>query len=83
MKKLSPPQFDALRYAKGRQLYAKDINEGNGNMRRTLLWLLKHELLTWDPIYQGRVVLTKLGEQKLDEARAARRPQVLQHKGKP
>lgn len=66
-KTLSPPQFNALRYAKSRQLYAKDINEGNGNMRRTLLWLLKHEMLAWDPIYNGRVVLTRLGEQLLDE----------------
>lgn len=77
-KKLSRPQFDALRYAKGRQLYAANINDGNGNMRRTLLWLLKHELLAWDPIFHGRVVLTKLGEQKLDEARAERRPQARQ-----
>ena len=37
--KLSRPQLDALRYAKNRQLYAADINEGNGNRRRTLLWL--------------------------------------------
>lgn len=83
MTKLSRPQFNALRYAKGRQLYAKDINEGNGNMRRSLLWLLKHALLAWDPIYKARVVLTKLGEQKLDEARAARRPQILRHKEQP
>lgn len=67
--KLSRPQIDALRYAKGRQLYADNINKGNGNMRRTLLSLLKHELLGWDPIYHGRVVLTALGEQKLAEAR--------------
>jgi hypothetical protein len=69
VKKLSRPQIDALRYAKGRQLYAARINEGNGNMRRTLLWLLKHELLGWDPIYHGCAVLTALGEQKLTEAR--------------
>ena len=74
MKKLSQPQFDALRYAKGRQLYAKDINEGNGNLRRSLLWLLKHGLLAWDPIYQGRIVLTELGTQKLAEEREARIP---------
>lgn len=67
-KKLSRPQLDALRYAKGRQLYAADINGGNGNMRRTLLWLLKHGLLDWDPIYRGRIVLTELGKQKLAEA---------------
>ena len=61
-KKLSRPQRAALRYAKNRQLYAADINEGNGNRRRTLLWLLKHGFLAWDPIYQGRVILTKLAE---------------------
>jgi hypothetical protein len=68
-KKLSGPQINALRYANGRQLYATDINGGNGNMRRTLLWLLKHGLLDWDPIYHERVALTKLGKQKLAEAR--------------
>jgi len=67
--KLSRPQLDALRYANGRQLYAKDINDGNGNRRRTLLWLIKHGLLGWDPNYQGRVVLTALGKQKLADAR--------------
>lgn len=72
-RKLSRPQFDALRYAKGRQLYAKDLNEGNGNLRRTLLWLLKHELLAWDPIYRGRIALTALGAQTLDKERSARR----------
>jgi hypothetical protein len=66
--KLSQPQIEALRYANGRQLYAADINGGNGNRRRTLLWLLKHGLLSWDPIYTGRVVLTELGRRKLAEA---------------
>jgi hypothetical protein len=70
--KLSRPQIDALRYARSRQLYAADINDGDGNMRRTLLWLIKHGLLGWDPIYSGRVVLTKLGEQKLTESREAK-----------
>lgn len=66
--RLSRPQIAALRYAKSRQLYAEDINEGNGNRRRTLLWLLDHELLTWDPIYYARAVLTNLGEKLLAEA---------------
>jgi hypothetical protein len=70
--KLSRPQIDALRYARSRQLYAADINDGDGNMRRTLLWLIKHGLLGWDPIYSGHVVLTKLGEQKLTESREAK-----------
>ena len=67
--KLSRPQLDALRYAKGRQLFAADINEGNGNRRRTLLSLLKLDMLAWDPIYRGGVVVTALGKQKLAEAR--------------
>ena len=66
--RLSQPQFKALRYAKGRQLYAEDVNEGNGNRKRTLLWLIDHGLLTWDPIYYARVVLTDLGEKLLAEA---------------
>lgn len=73
MKKLSRPQFDALRYASGRQLYARDVNEGNGNMRRTLLWLIEHELLAWDPIYHGRLVLTETGSQKLADERQRQR----------
>ena len=68
MKKLSRPQLDALRYARGRQLYAESINVGNGNLRRTLLWLLKHELLDWDPIYHGRIILTERGTQQLVDA---------------
>ncbi len=72
MKKLSQPQFDALRYVKGRDLYAESINSGNGNMRRTILSLIKRGLLGWDPIYHGRVVLTELGKQKLAEAREAK-----------
>ena len=38
--KLSRPQIDALRYAKGRMIYAADIG-GNGNGRRTLLSLFR------------------------------------------
>ena len=34
-------------------------------MRRSILWLLDHGLLGWDPIYHGRVVLTPAGEQAL------------------
>ena len=67
--KLSRPQLNALRYANGRQLYADTINDGDGNLRRSLLWLIKHGLLGWDPIYRGGVVLTDLGKQKLAEAR--------------
>jgi hypothetical protein len=66
---LSRPQVNALRYVKGRQLYASDINEGNGNLRRTILWLLDRGLLGWDPIYQGRVVLTETGVQALTAVR--------------
>ena len=69
--KLSRAQLDALRYAKGRLLYAADINGGNGNRRRTLLSLFKIGMLAWDPspIYHGRVVLTAAGEQQLQQAR--------------
>jgi hypothetical protein len=73
---LSRPQIDALRYASGRQLYADDINNGNGNMRRTLLSLLKIGMLAWDPIYQGRVVLTTAGKQKLADWRQQQRPRA-------
>ncbi len=66
--KLSRPQIDALRYASGRQLYADAINSGNGNLRRTLSWLINHGLLGWDPTYQGRVVVTAEGEQALKDA---------------
>ena len=67
--KLSGPQLDALRYAKGRMIYAADINGGNGNRRRTLLSLLKIGMLAWDPICHARVVLTAAGEQQLQQAR--------------
>ena len=67
--KLSRAQLDALRYAKGRMLYAADINSGNGNRRRTLLSLLKIGMLAWDPIYHARIVLTPAGEQQLQQAR--------------
>ena len=66
---LSRPQLDALRYVKGWMLFAEDINEGNGNMRRTILSLFKLGMLGWDPIYRGRTVLTELGEQKLAATR--------------
>ena len=66
--KLSRAQLDALRYAKGRVLYAADINDGNGNRRRTLLSLFKIGMLAWDPIYHARVVLTTAGEQQLQHA---------------
>ncbi len=65
MKKLSRPQIEGLCYTRGRQLYAQDINEGDGNVRRTLLWLIKHGLLGWDPIYHGRVVVTAAGQEQL------------------
>jgi hypothetical protein len=67
--KLSRPQLDALRYAKGRMLFAKDINEGNGNRRRTLQWLIKHGMLDWDPLYHGRVVVTAAGEEQIAKGR--------------
>ena len=67
--KLSRAQLDALRYAKGRMIYAADINGGNGNRRRTLLSLLKIGMLGWDPIYHARVVLTAAGEQQLQQER--------------
>ncbi|HSX22443.1 MAG TPA: hypothetical protein VLE97_06660 [Gaiellaceae bacterium] len=66
---LSKQQIDALRYASDRHLYAEAINEGNGNKRRSLLSLFKLGLLAWDPIYQGRAVLTPAGKQALDAAR--------------
>lgn len=70
---LSRPQIDALRYARGRHLYASDINEGNGNTKRSLMWLLDHGLLGWDPLYQGRVVLTPAGDQALATVREIER----------
>ena len=65
---LSRQQINALRYASGRSLYAKDINEGDGNLRRTLLSLFKIGLLDWDPLY-GRAVLTPIGKDALKIAR--------------
>jgi hypothetical protein len=70
---LSRPQIDALRYAKGRMLFAADINSGNGNLRRTLLSLIKIGMLDWDPIYRGRLVLTPAGEQQLQNDRDRKR----------
>ena len=64
-KKLSRAQVEGLRYARRGHLYARDINEGDGNVRRTLLWLIDRGFLTWDTIYHGRVVITELGEQAL------------------
>ena len=72
-KKLSCPQINALRYVNARSLYAESLNNGNGNMKRTLLWLLKHGLLDWDPIYYGRVVLTDAGQKQLQRADEHRR----------
>jgi hypothetical protein len=69
---LSRQQFDALRYVSGRRLYAKDINEGNGNRRRSLLALFKIGLLDWDPIY-GSVVLTPVGKEALKTAQEIQR----------
>lgn len=66
---LSRSQIDALRYAKGRQLFAADINEGNGNMRRTLLSLFKLGMLVWHPLYHGRVVVTAAGIEQLAKDR--------------
>ena len=67
--RLSRPQIDGLRYAKGRQLYAKDVNEGNGNMRRTLRSLIDLGLLAWGPAWHGCLVLTEAGKQALDAVR--------------
>jgi hypothetical protein len=80
MRTLSRAQITALKYANGRQLYEADINSGNGNLRRTLLRLIKHSLLGWDPIYHGRIVLTDLGKHKLAEARERDRPGILRIK---
>jgi hypothetical protein len=56
-------------------LFAKDVNEGNGNLRRSILWLIDHGLLGWDPVYHARVVLTASGEQQLALlAHAPRKP---------
>ncbi len=57
----------------GRQLYAADINGGNGNMRRTLLSLFHLGLLDWDALYKGRVVLTAVGTQTLQTERERRK----------
>ena len=65
---LSPQQVKALRYASSRQLFADAINEGDGNLRRSLLSLFKLGLLAWDPIYQGRAAVTPAGTQALAAA---------------
>jgi hypothetical protein len=67
---LSPQQLKALHYASGRDLYAAAINEGNGNLRRSILSLFKLGLLGWDPIRHGRAVLTPAGKDALGAARA-------------
>jgi hypothetical protein len=69
MTSLSRPQLTILRYVKGHQLYAADINSGNGNRRRTLLSLLKLGMLSLDPIYRGHIELTEAGKQQLQQAR--------------
>jgi hypothetical protein len=65
---LSRPQLDRLRSAAAHPIFTVDINRGNE--RRTYASLFKLGLLDWDPILQGRVKVTALGEQKLAEARA-------------
>lgn len=66
---LSDPQLKALRYVAGRQLYAESINEGDGNLRRSILSLFKIGLLAWDPIYNGRATVTAAGQRALEVAR--------------
>lgn len=62
---LSRPQISALRYVRGRRLFATDVNEGNGNRKRSILWLLDRGMLDWDPICNGHIVLTAAGIQAL------------------
>ena len=64
---LSRPQLKALRYVKGRMLYAESINNGDGNLRRSIMALFKNGLVDWDPIYTGRAVLTEAGESALKD----------------
>lgn len=66
---LSRQQLKALRYAAGRHLDAKSINEGDGNLRRSILSLFKIGLVAWDPIYNGRARVTEAGERALAIAR--------------
>lgn len=73
---LSRPQIDALRYAKRRQLYADDLNNGNGNMRRTFMSLLKLKMLDWDPLYHGRVVVTAAGLEQIAKDRWNKLPDM-------
>jgi hypothetical protein len=73
---LSRPQLDAIRYAKGRQLFAADVNEGNGNTRRTLLSLFKLGMLSWDPLLRGRVVVTAAGLEQLAKDRWKKLPDI-------
>ena len=65
---LSLPQIDALRYASKRQLYAADVNGGDGNRRRTFRSLFKLGMIDWDPICHGRVVVTAVGKSQLRRA---------------
>jgi hypothetical protein len=62
---LSTQQLKALRYTAGRHLYAEILNEGNGNLRRSILSLFKIALLGWDPLYNGRVIVTEAGRRAL------------------
>lgn len=64
--KLTAPQIAALRYANSRQLWASTINDGNGNMRRSIQSLFKIGLIDWHPTFQN-VVLTKAGQAVLDQ----------------
>ena len=66
---LSRPQIGALRYVNARQLFAADVNAGDGNRRRTILWLIDRDLLGWDPIYRGRLVVTDAGAAQLQNDR--------------
>lgn len=62
---LSLQQLKALRYTAGRHVYAESINEGDGNLRRSILSLFKIGLLRWDPIYSGRATVTEAGQRVL------------------
>jgi hypothetical protein len=76
--KLSRPQVAALRYVRGRMLFASDVDAGNGNMRRSIMTLFKLGMLAWDPIYTTRIVLTKTGKEALEDI-AVRLPVVAKY----
>lgn len=65
---LSLPQIEALRYASRRQLFAADVDGGDGNRRRTFRSLFRLGMIDWDPICHGRVVLTTAGRSHLRRA---------------